>query len=286
MGEHPTSNIECPTSNGQTAAADQDLTPSTLPVTRGEASGTAKSDRRSDTPEGNARNVTPSPLNPTHAQAYGLVRSSGRPAGIVAFEDAVVSYFVESAEMLGVPKSVAAIYGICFASTKPLSFSEINERLEISSGSISQGLKVLKEVGALRAVPALMENAEGRMQNGESAQEATETMEKRQPAGTSAPQLPYTFPVKRLTRTSGARVGEARSCYTPDLELRNLVLHWIETRLQGQLKSGQDRMRAIVAAVPAGPAGEPLRDRIKHLESWQSKARALLPVMKTFLKLG
>ena len=77
---------------------------------------------------------------------------TGRPDDIVGFESRVVEFFVTAAELLGVPKSVAAIYGICFASAEPLGFSEIDERLEISSGSISQGLRVLREVGALRVV--------------------------------------------------------------------------------------------------------------------------------------
>ena len=64
----------------------------------------------------------------------------------------MVSFFVDAADMLGVPKSVAAIYGICFASPEPLGFSEIQERLDISSGSISQGLRVLRNVGALKEV--------------------------------------------------------------------------------------------------------------------------------------
>jgi len=54
--------------------------------------------------------------------------------------------------MLGVPKSVAAIYGIVFASPDPLSFADIEARLDISKGSVSQGLRVLRETGALAVV--------------------------------------------------------------------------------------------------------------------------------------
>lgn len=70
----------------------------------------------------------------------------------MAFEAHVVNFFLESAALLGVPKSLAAIYGICFASPEPLSFTEVQARLDLSSGSISQGLKVLREVGALKVV--------------------------------------------------------------------------------------------------------------------------------------
>ena len=79
---------------------------------------------------------------------------------MVAFESAVVAYFVDAADILGVPKSVAAVYGICFATPEPLSFSEIDERLDISSGSISQGLRVLRDVGALRLACEAASSAE------------------------------------------------------------------------------------------------------------------------------
>jgi len=84
--------------------------------------------------------------------SWTLVRSEGRPREVVAFEEEVLVFFLDSANLLGVPKSVAAIYGICFASPEPLSYSDIQSRLNLSSGSISQGLKVLREVGALKLV--------------------------------------------------------------------------------------------------------------------------------------
>jgi len=58
-----------------------------------------------------------------------------RPEGIVKFEEQMVSFFVDAADLLGVPKSVAAIYGIVFASPEPLSFSKISARLNFSNGS-------------------------------------------------------------------------------------------------------------------------------------------------------
>jgi DNA-binding transcriptional regulator GbsR (MarR family) len=84
--------------------------------------------------------------------SWRLVRAEGRPAESVAFEESVVAFFMESAAILGVPKSVAALYGICFASPEPLSYSDIQTRMNLSAGSISQGLKVLREVGALKLV--------------------------------------------------------------------------------------------------------------------------------------
>lgn len=80
----------------------------------------------------------------------GLVLSSDRPAEAVAFESEVVGFFVDAAGVLGVPRSVAAVYGVVFASPAPLTFSEVEQRLSISKGSVSQGLKVLREIGAIK----------------------------------------------------------------------------------------------------------------------------------------
>jgi DNA-binding transcriptional regulator GbsR (MarR family) len=103
-----------------------------------------------------------SPASPhTEAPAItGLVCGNGRDKEIVSFEHDVVSFFIEAADVLGVPKSVAAIYAICFATAEPLSFADIEKRLNISRGSISQGLRVLREVGALREVSASTDRCE------------------------------------------------------------------------------------------------------------------------------
>lgn len=90
---------------------------------------------------------------PTHSQQFVL--SGDRPVANVHFESEMVSFFVEAATLLGVPKSVAAVYGIVFASPGPLSFSEISARLNFSNGSISQALRVLREIGAVRAVDSV-----------------------------------------------------------------------------------------------------------------------------------
>ena len=80
------------------------------------------------------------------------MRGEGREQGVVAFERSLVGFFAEAADLLGVPKSVAIIYGIVFASPRPLCFSEIELRVDLSKGSISQGLRVLREMGAIKEV--------------------------------------------------------------------------------------------------------------------------------------
>lgn len=159
-----------------------------------------------------------------------------RPADVVSFEHQVVSFFIDAAEMLGVPKSVAAIYGIVFASPTPLSFADIESRLDISKGSVSQGLRVLREVGAINTVE---------------------------------------------------REGDRRERFVPDLALRKLIRRWLEDRLQKQLTAGNSKLSSLKRLVPAQEEedADVLRQRLKQLQTWHDKARAVVPLAKTFLQL-
>ena len=58
-------------------------------------------------------------------------------------------FFAEIVQLFGVPKSVGQIYGLLYASPEPLGFTAIVERLEISKGSASQGLQLLRALGAI-----------------------------------------------------------------------------------------------------------------------------------------
>jgi len=166
----------------------------------------------------------------------GLVLAAGRAPEVVAFDEQVVDFFVSAADELGVPKSVAAIYGIVFASPLPLSFADIEQRLKISKGSISQGLRVLREMGALKEVSTSAHRAE---------------------------------------------------LFTPDLELRRLVARFLENRLEKQLSAGSHKLAALSRGVPgnSGEAAE-LKKRIRSLSDWHTKATALLPLVRTVLKIS
>lgn len=78
-------------------------------------------------------------------------RQSRKPAGAV-IEDELVDVFSDLARLLGNPPSCGAIYGLLFASEKPLSMDEIITRLDISKGSASQGLRQLTEIGAVARI--------------------------------------------------------------------------------------------------------------------------------------
>ena len=168
--------------------------------------------------------------------AIALIHSEGREPSVVAFEREVVAFFLDAADILGVPKSVAAIYGLCFATPQPLCFGDLNARLEISAGSISQGVRILREVGALKVVGA----------------------------------------------------HDRREFLVPDLELRKLALRYVEERVTKQLDAGKTRLQAMKSALPSDQIGQSkeLKARLKYLQSWHDKSRAVVPLLKGFLNVG
>ena len=165
-----------------------------------------------------------------------LVLAQDRDPEIVAFEVTVVSYFLDAAALLGMSKSLAAIYGACFASSQPLSATELKERLNLSVGSICQGLRLLRGVGAL--------------------------------VEASVP-------------------GDRSERFEPDIELRKLILHYLEHRVEKQLKVGKKRIRDIRATIPRhdAAAAKKLALRVKSLDGWHRKSRALLPLVKGAFRL-
>ncbi|BCU76888.1 hypothetical protein [Luteolibacter sp. LG18] len=67
-------------------------------------------------------------------------------------ERLVVDVFVDGVKVLGLPRSIGEIYGLLFISPAPLALDDLVERLGISKGSASQGLRALKGLGAVREV--------------------------------------------------------------------------------------------------------------------------------------
>ena len=64
----------------------------------------------------------------------------------------VIELFVRGVRVLGLPKSVGEIYGLLYISPQPLSLDALVGRLRMSKGSTSQGLKFLRNLGAVKPV--------------------------------------------------------------------------------------------------------------------------------------
>ena len=65
-------------------------------------------------------------------------------------EDSILHLCVKLCAIMGLPKSVGLIYGAVFVSVRPIEAGDICKKLKISRGSVSQGLKFLRELGAIR----------------------------------------------------------------------------------------------------------------------------------------
>ncbi len=68
---------------------------------------------------------------------------------VASYESGLVAVFADLAELFGNPRSYGQIYGLLFSREEPLTMEEIARRLEISQGSISQGLRQLEAFGAV-----------------------------------------------------------------------------------------------------------------------------------------
>ena len=71
-------------------------------------------------------------------------------AGLSGVEVGVIDFFVSAVKVLGMPKSIGEIYGLLFVSPQPLPLDLLCQRLNMSKGSASQGLRMLKSMGAVR----------------------------------------------------------------------------------------------------------------------------------------
>ena len=81
----------------------------------------------------------------------GTEKDTLRPS-LSALEIEAIEMFINFLKIVGLQKSIGEIYGLLFVSAKPLSMDDIVNRLGISLGAASQGLKILRAVGAVKSV--------------------------------------------------------------------------------------------------------------------------------------
>ena len=72
------------------------------------------------------------------------------PLQPVEFE--VIELFVLLSRVLGQPRSLGEIYGLLFICPRPLAMDDLMTRLDLSKGATSEGLKFLRNLGAVRMV--------------------------------------------------------------------------------------------------------------------------------------
>ena len=76
--------------------------------------------------------------------------SKTQSENLSSIQQQVVDFFVDGVRVLGLPRSIGEIYGLLFISPEPLSLDDLVQKLGISKGSASQGLRTLKTLGAVR----------------------------------------------------------------------------------------------------------------------------------------
>ena len=151
----------------------------------------------------------------------------------------IVGVFADLVTLLGLPKSMGEIYGLIFSSPEPLAFVDIEQKLRLSKGSVSQGLRSLRELGAIQGVGG----------DGERRERWVATVELRQLIGTIL-----------------------RERLVPYLERQDQRLAHAEELL------GPDTVAGLTSA-----QAKVLRGRLEKLQSWQSRARTVLPLVGKML---
>lgn len=171
------------------------------------------------------------------------------PAG-ERFASECIELFAEVVYALGLPRSLGQIYGLLYASPGPLSFSDIIERLDISKGSASQGLQLLRSLGAIKLVHASL-----------------------------------LAPHSHFHSHSQPEVAR-RDYYEPELGLRRLLGGIIRGRIEplvGQGRLRMRRLRDLAEAAADGAHKEFQLERVEQLETWRRQATLVMPVLKTLL---
>jgi DNA-binding transcriptional regulator GbsR (MarR family) len=79
-----------------------------------------------------------------------MTDTSNKRASLSAWEASVIDVFVRAAGLVGLPRSIGEIYGLLFCAPQALTFDDLVDRLQISKGSVSQGLKLLRQLGAVK----------------------------------------------------------------------------------------------------------------------------------------
>ena len=168
-------------------------------------------------------------------------------------EAEVIAMFVQMTQVLGVPRSLGEIYGLLFATPQPLAFQDIADRLALSKGSVSQGLRFLRTVGAIQPVVVPGDRRE------------------------------FFEPVVELRALVG---GFLRERLNPQLETwgtraKALKIADFERKASDSHVSG---LKSQVSAAGLDAAGRKLLSgRVDKLKTWQKRANTVLPMIGKLL---
>jgi hypothetical protein len=179
-------------------------------------------------------------------------------------------------QIFGVPKSVGQIYGLLYASPEPLSFSDIVVRLGISKGSASQGLRLLRSLGAINV--AEPSKSASRIPD-QPKREESQGKRSMEPSAINARLHFHPHPHFHSGRGAPHRVA-----FEPELSLRRLVSGVIRERVTPLTADGSQRLgRLRELAKTNGEASGFCLDRVKQLATWRRQLGAVMPVLTVLL---
>lgn len=224
-------------------------------------------------PQGRLSSASSS-IRPPTASGFAPAPAAPGVAGLSAFEAEVVAVFADLVVLLGLPKSMGEIYGLVFASAEPPSFGDIEQKLGLSKGSVSQGLRSLRELGAIREAGSMEQGAGGNELH--ASVPPVTGLSGGVGAGLSHP-------------PSGSTASGRATRWVATTELRQLIGTLLRERLTPYLERQDQRMKTAEAAL-AAEAGlhdvktlKALQNRFQKLQTWQSRARTVLPVIGKML---
>jgi DNA-binding transcriptional regulator GbsR (MarR family) len=79
-----------------------------------------------------------------------LSKDTALSPSLSPLERQMVDIFVDGVKVIGLPKSLGEIYGLLYLSPDPLSLDDVAQKLGLSKGSASQGLRMLRSLGAVK----------------------------------------------------------------------------------------------------------------------------------------
>jgi hypothetical protein len=172
------------------------------------------------------------------------------------FEQSLVSLGISAATAFSLPKSVGAMFGLAFATPEPLALDDFVERLEISKGSASQGIKFLTRMGAFKPVYL----GQGTRDEGQE----------------SGPSTLVSRPV-----------SVRKTFYEPELSLRRLLIGILNENVLPHLQQSGDRVGELKAQLKGEDFTKESRNVLEHrletLEGWGKKTRMLWPLAERVL---
>ncbi len=181
------------------------------------------------------------------------IRPSASATKSTAFELECALFFAEIVQLFGFPKSVGQIYGLLYSSPQPLGLSAITEILAISKGSASQGLQLLRALGAIHEAD---------------------------PASSTS-----TF---ALNDSGAVEPRPTRgAAYRPELSLRQLVTGILRERMAPSASAGADRLKYLNQLARQSPAHAAFYlERVSQLATWSKQFNTVLPLLSALLGPG